>query len=196
MADAILYRQRRRGKDGAIRLVSFILRRVPTQDELKTLYRYDPETGHFTHLQSRGKGRAGELAGNINSTGYVEMRVFNRLFGAHRLAVLYMTGELPVAPLSVDHINGERSDNRWANLRVANWRQQSWNTPAHYHNKSGLKGAWPCKQTGRWLSMLQDGKRRIWLGRFDTAEEAHRAWVKAATELRGEEWTRRAISHD
>ena len=196
MADAILYRQRRRGKDGEIHIVSTILRRDPTQDDLKALYSYNPETGHFTHLQSRGKGHAGKLAGRLNRAGYVEMRVLNKLFGAHRLAVLYMTGRLPVQPLTVDHINGERSDNRWANLRIANWHQQVWNTPVHHHNQSGLKGAWPCKTTGRWLSMLQDGKRRIWLGRFDTAEEAHQAWIKAATQLRGEEWTRRAVNHD
>jgi hypothetical protein len=196
MADPILYRQRRRGKDGAIIMLSTIVRRVPTQDELKALYLYNPETGHFTHLKSRGKGRAGQTAGNVNANGYVEMRVMNRLFHAHRLAWLYMTGSFPEIPLTVDHINGVRTDNRWGNLRVANWNQQSWNAPAHHHNKSGLKGAWPCRQTGRWVSMLQDGKRRIWLGRFDTAEEAHRAWVKAATELRGEEWIRRAISHD
>lgn len=195
MADAILYRQRRRGKDGELVMLSTIVRRVPTQDELKALYTYNPETGLFTHLKSRGKGRAGHLAGSIRPNGYVEMRVCNRLFAAHRLAFLYMTGSFPVPPLTVDHINGVRSDNRWENLRVATWHQQSWNAPAHRHNQSGLKGAWPCRQTGRWVSMLQDGQRRIWLGRFDTAEEAHQAWIKVAAQLRGEEWMRRAISH-
>lgn len=196
MAEPILYRQRRRGKDGAIRMVSTIVRRVPTQDELKSLYLYDPETGHFTHLKSRGKGRAGQLAGNINSNGYREMRVCNTLFQAHRLAFLYMTGTFPEKPLTVDHINGVRDDNRWCNLRAATWHEQTWNSPVRQQCKSGLKGAWPCKTTGRWQSILTDGKARIWLGRFDTADEAHRAWIKAATELRGEEWIRRAISHD
>jgi hypothetical protein len=169
-----------------------LIKRTPTQDELKALFHYDPDTGVFTHLQTRGKGKKGQKVGKLNFTGYIEMRVFNKLFGAHRLAVLYMTGELPVLPFTVDHINGDRADNRWSNLRVADYRQQSWNSPAHHHNQSGLKGAWPCKQTGRWVSMLQDGPRRIWLGRFDTAEEAHKAWMKAATELRGAEWVQRA----
>lgn len=169
-----------------------LIRRNPTQTELKYLFNYEPETGQFTHLKTRGKGRAGEIVGKVNMYGYVEMRVLNKLFGAHRLAILYMTGSLPELPLTVDHINGNRADNRWSNLRVADYRQQSWNAPAHHHNKSGLKGAWPCKTTGRWVSMLQDGQRRIWLGRFDTAEDAHKAWIKAASELRGSEWVARA----
>jgi hypothetical protein len=174
-----------------------LVKRIPTQQELRELFHYDPETGVFTHLKSRGKGKAGNPAGKVNVHGYVEMRVLNRLFNAHRLVVLYMTGSIPERPDTVDHINGIRTDNRWSNLRVANSRQQSWNAPAHHHNQSGLKGAWPCKTTGRWLSMLQDGSKRIWLGRFDTAIEAHDAWVKAATHLRGEEWVKRArVRHE
>jgi len=169
-----------------------LVKRTPTKEELRELFQYDPDTGVFTHLKSRGKGKAGQPAGKVNIYGYVEMRVLNKLFVAHRLAFLYMTGEMPVIPYTVDHINGERADNRWCNLRIADYRQQSWNAPAHHHNKSGLKGAWPCKQTGRWISMLQDGSRRIWLGRHDTAEEAHAAWIKAATELRGADWVQRA----
>jgi len=195
MADPILYPQRRRGKDGTIITVSTIVRRVPTRDELMALYSYDPETGIFTHLKTRGKGQKGQVAGNINKAGYIEMRVLNRLFVAHRLAFLYMTGAMPQPPMTVDHINGVRSDNRWSNLRLANHHQQSWNSTVHRHNQSRLKGAWPCKTTGRWQSMLQDGNMRIWLGRFDTAEEAHRAWIEAATNLRGMEWTKRAISN-
>ena len=103
-------------------------------------------------------------------------------------------GRVPSLPTMIDHINGDRADNRWGNLRLADYRQQVWNTPAHHHCKSQLKGAWPCKTTGRWQSLLQDGKERIWLGRFDTAEEAHAAWVRAAIERRGKEWMQRAIA--
>jgi hypothetical protein len=169
-----------------------LIKRTPSQAELRELFHYDPETGVFTHLQTRGKGKKGATVGKVNMHGYVEMRVFNKLFGAHRLAFLYMTGELPVLPFMVDHINGSRSDNRWINLRIADYQQQVWNTTAHHHNQSGLKGAWPCKTTGRWQSIIQDGAKRVWLGRFDTAEEAHQAWIKAATELRGAEWVQRA----
>ena len=175
MADAIVYRQSRRDKHGNLRMATELVRRTPTQAELRALLHYNPETGVFTHLVSRGKGKAGAVAGGLNRHGYWELRVLNRLFGAQRLAWLYMTGELPEQPISIDHINGVRADNRWENLRLATYHEQSWNAPAHHHNQSGLKGAWPCKQTGRWMSMLQVGAERVWLGRFDTAQEAHEA---------------------
>lgn len=188
------YRQRRRDKHGNVVLASEIVRRIPTQEELKAMYHYDPETGLFTHLVRRGKGRIGATVGKSDVYGYIQMRVYNRLFKAHQLAHLYMTGEFVQRPYSIDHINGVRDDNRWCNLRKATHHEQVWNSSAHHRCKSGLKGAWPCKTTGRWQSLLTDGKTRIWLGRFDTAEEAHRAWIKAATELRGEEWVKRATS--
>lgn len=192
MANPIVYRQRRRDKSGEIRFTSEIVRRIPTQQELKELLHYDPETGVFTHLRQRGKGRIGAVAGNFGRQGYWEIRLLNRLFKAHQLAFLYMTGSLPEPPTTPDHINGVRHDNRWSNLRLANHFEQAWNSTIHKHNQSGLKGAWPCKTTGRWISMLQDDGRRIWLGRFDTAQQAHEAWIKKATELRGHEWVARA----
>lgn len=196
MAEDIVYRQRRRGKDGSTIFASEIVRRIPTQEELKALFHYCPETGVFTHKRTRGKGFKGHPAGGVNKYGYIEMRVFNRLLMAHRLAFLYMDGTFPDLPLTVDHINGARDDNRWCNLRIASRHEQVWNSGAHHHNQSGLKGAWPCKTTGRWQSLLTDGQRRVWLGRFDTAQEAHEAWIKAATDLRGGEWVKRAIGGD
>ena len=192
MPHVVAYRQRRKDTAGNIKLTSVIVRRIPIQDELKALLHYDPDTGIFTHLRSAGKAKAGQRAGKINWLGYVEMRVMNTLFKAHQLAWLYMTGCLPPAPYTPDHVNGDRADNRWINLRLANQFQQTWNSPAHQNNQSGLKGAWPCKTTGRWQSILTDGENRIWLGRFDTAQEAHEAWIKKAVELRGAEWVARA----
>lgn len=193
MVDPILYQQRRKRKDGSVMLTSIIVRRTPTHAELLALFHYDPETGIFIHRRTRGKGKAGTVVGNINSQGYWEMRVFNRLFQAHQLAWFYMTGVLLEGRESPDHENGIRTDNRWGNLRLATYEQQSWNSPVFKTCKSGFKGAWPCKTTGRWQSMIQSNGKRIWLGRFDTAEDAHAAWVKAATEQRGIEWVRRAI---
>lgn len=188
----VVYRQRRIDKNGNVKFTSEIVRRNPTQAELKAMLHYDPDTGFFTHLRTSGKAKAGNRAGAVNWQGYVELRVLNKLFKAHQLAWLYMTGELPPKPLTLDHINGVRSDNRWCNLRLADRYQQTWNTTHHHDNQSGLKGAWPCKTTGRWQSLLNDGDNRIWLGRFDTAQEAHEAWIKKATELRGAEWVKRA----
>lgn len=194
MANGLVYRQRRRDKSGSVKLTSEIVRRDPTHAELLAILHYDPETGHFTHLRNAGKAKAGARAGNINPNGYWELRVFNKLFPASRLAWFYMTGQWPTE--LIDHENGNRADNRWDNLRPASYHQNNWNTPAAQKCKSGLKGAWPCKSTGRWQSLLTDGRKRIWLGRFDTAQEAHEAWIAAAVKLRGEEWMKRAMEKD
>jgi len=196
MAEGILYQQRRRGKDGNVRLTSVIERRVPTQAELQSRYRYDPETGAFSYLVKCGKYNPGDDAGGKRAyDGYSLMRVFNTLFRAHRLAFLYMTGELPEKSVTIDHINGVRNDNRWCNLRVATMEQQSWNRAAGGNCKSGLIGAWPCKTTGRWQSIITiGGGKRLWLGRFDTAQDAHEAWIKKAIVIRGIEWVRQAVA--
>lgn len=191
MANGLVYRQRRRDKFGNIKLTCEIVRRVPTHAELLAIIHYDPETGRFTHLRTSGKARKGAEVGKINCFGYREMRIFNRLFTAGRIAWFYMTGQWPEQV--IDHINGDRSDNRWCNLRSASYLENNWNAPVSKNCKSGLKGAWPCKTTGRWQSLLTDGRKRIWLGRFDTAEEAHEAWIEAAVRLRGEEWMKRAM---
>lgn len=191
MSSDTVYVQRRRDKAGKSYMTSSIVRRTPSHEELRALLHYDPETGVFRHLRTRGKGKAGAIAGSPSKKfGYVYIRLCNRLFPAHRLAWFYMTGELPELPFSVDHINGNRLDNRWINLRLATYEQQAWNVGAARICKSGLKGAWPCKTTGRWQSIIGTDGKRVFLGRFDTAEEAHAAYMKAAREQRGQEWER------
>lgn len=156
------------------------------QAELLQRLTYDPETGVFRHRKTVGKGKAGEVAGSISAHGYVSIRLFNRLQQAHRLAWLYMTGDWPPVDRTIDHRNGVRNDNRWANLRLADEFQQAWNTPAYQNSQSQLKGAWPCKTTGRWQSIITIKGKRMWLGRFDTAREAADAFERAEAEHRGE----------
>jgi len=194
MADAVVYRQRRKGKDDKVRMVSEILRRTPSHEELRSRLSYDPNTGVFTNLVNLGKAKIGAVAGSVNPNGYWEIRVCNRLFPAHRLAWFYMTGELPPDGMTIDHVNGVRCDNRWCNLRLATYEEQAWNSIAQSDCKSGMKGAWLCKSTGRWQAIIGHKGKRKFLGRFDTAEEAHQAYIKAAIELRGIEWTERSIA--
>jgi HNH endonuclease len=175
------YQQVRRGRPASV-----IIRRDPTHAELLERLAYDPGTGIFRHRKSVGKGRAGEVAGSRNAEGYVAIRLFNRLQAAHRLAWLYMTGEWPPDGFTIDHKNGIRSDNRWQNLRLADDCQQNWNLPVLSTCQSGLRGAWPCATTGRWQSMIIVRGERIWLGRFDTAEQAAAAYAKAEAIHHGE----------
>lgn len=153
-----------------------------TQARLKALVRYEPETGVFTWISARGRGKSGEVAGTLLADGYTRIQLDRRQYLAHRLAVLYTTGELPPDDMDVDHINGNRGDNRFSNLRIV--------LPAV--NRQNMRKAKANNKTGL-LGVSQDGKRfraHIWvdganrhLGTFSTAEEAHAAYLIAKRQL-------------
>jgi len=84
------------------------------RERLGELLRYEPDTGQFYWLAAAGRVSTGHEAGCLDDT--VLIRIDKRLYRGHYLAVLYMTGEWPSSrPV---HINGDKSDNRWENLRV------------------------------------------------------------------------------
>lgn len=148
-----------------------------TQDRLKELTVYDPETGVFTWRIGRPRAPKGGMVG-WRDDGYICMEVEGRKYRAHRLAFLYMTGSFPQA--EVDHRNGRRDDNRWCNLRAATHSQNQGNYSRQSNNKSGFKGV--TLNQGRWMATC--GGR--FFGRFPTREEAARAYDKAALERYGE----------
>jgi hypothetical protein len=110
-----------------------------TAARLRELLHYDPETGAWTRLVSTSNHRArvGDNAGGVTGT-YVKIRVDVRQYPAHRLAWLYMTGAWPKH--EIDHINGDRLDNRWCNLRPANDAEQARNKRTAVNNEAGYKG--------------------------------------------------------
>ena len=151
------------------------------QEWLRTYLDYNPRTGVFTWRIKR-KGRphgyipAGTQAGSIYPNGYRVIVIEGKRFTAARLAVLWMMGHWP--PYEVDHINRNRSDDRWCNLRLATKFQNHGN--AVYPNRSGFKGVcWEAKRN-KFKAYIQIEGRSIHLGRFDTAEEAAAAYIKAA----------------
>lgn len=159
-----------------------------TQLRLKELFHYDPHTGVFTRVVSRGNGnrwKAGQIAGSINKVNnYVELWVDGKSYTAHRLAFLYMTGAFP--PANVDHINLDRSDNRWVNLRPSTQLQNTWNIPRSRRNTSGFKGVSLRKDTMKWAARIKANGRYLSLGSFDTPEEAAAVYARAAQQFRGE----------
>lgn len=87
--------------------------------------------------------------------------------------------------LEIDHIDGDGLNNRRSNLRIATAFQNHQNTPLRVDSASGLKGAHPCRQTGRWKSEITANGRTHYLGRFDTPEAAHAAYTEASVRLHG-----------
>lgn len=140
-----------------------------TQQRLREVLRYDPETGEFTWLQA-GKGRrVGAVAGSSKGTeSYWQINFDRYNYLAHRLAWLYMTGEWPA---EVDHRNRVKSDNRWANLRLASHKQNCENVGMRKHNTSGARGVY-LQKNGRWQAYITSNKTRFHLGRFDDFEAA------------------------
>lgn len=155
-----------------------------TQAHLKSVLSYDPETGEFVWTAKRRSVRVGGVCGRINRYGYREIGVGGALHQAHRLAFLYMTGEMP--PSSVDHINGKRDDNRWCNLRAATQSQNMANVGVRRTNSSGIPGVVWDRDRNKWRAQLRIDGRKKNLGRFDTVEEARVAVFTAAREQWGD----------
>lgn len=158
-----------------------------TQAKLKELLDYDPDTGVFTRKTTPKKGlwEKGQPAGSVNKVnGYTEVWVDGKSYTGHRLAFLYMTGAFPER--NVDHLNLNRSDNRWCNLRPATQLQNTWNIPKSKANTSGFKGVSLRKDTLKWASRIKANGRYLSLGCFDSPEEAAKAYARAALQFRGD----------
>lgn len=151
--------------------------------ELKTLLCYDPETGLFLRLISRSpNAKAGDNAGAVDRYGYVWISINRRRYSAHRLAWFYMTGGWPSE--MIDHRDGDKSNNRFENLRPASRSQNAANSRAR--NSAGLKGVSFDKRTSKWGASIRKGGRFTWLGTFETPEAAHAAYVAASVHVHGE----------
>ena len=150
---------------------------IPTEARLKALLHYDSETGVFRWKVRRGgAAQVGSVAGRIESKGYRQITVDWVAVMEHRLAWFYVTGEWP--PYEIDHINGCRTDNRFANLRLATHGQNQQNIArAHMTNRSGLLGV--TEQGGRYHARITHDGVCHRLGGFATAEAAHQAYLKA-----------------
>jgi hypothetical protein len=159
-------------------------------DQLKAALDYYPDCGlffwrHRPDQSTRTNSRtAGKLAGHrCPRLGYVLLGLNGRLYRAHRLVWLYVHGRWPDG--DIDHINGDGFDNRISNLRDASRTQNNGNMRRPKHNSSGLKGAFYEKRSGRWLAQIRHEGQQHYLGKYDTAAEAHAAYCEAAARLHG-----------
>jgi hypothetical protein len=154
---------------------------------VRELFVYEPTSGELRHRVDKWAGehrnvlsaRAGDRAGWASSGGYLRVKVAGRTYGVHRVAFLIVEGRWPSAQL--DHIDGDKNNNRMSNLREVDNRTNNENRRhAHRNSQSGLLGAFPHRK--RWQSRIRvNGKLRN-LGCFATAEEAHQAYLKAKRE--------------
>lgn len=162
---------------------------------LRGLLHYSPENGEFTWLERAhdtfpdlqsaktwNTRYAGKIAGSCKPSGYVGIRLVGRVWYAHRLAWLYMTGEWPLA--DIDHKDRVRNNNRWENLRIASPSQNQYNRIDQVPS-SGYRGVTFHKQSGRWRARIKANGRCHSLGYFDSAEAAGAAYAAAVPAFHG-----------
>jgi hypothetical protein len=151
------------------------------QERLKQLIEYNPSDGVFTRKIQRHKHMAGEAAGTLHPFGYIHIRIDGRSYKAHRLAWFYVHGVWPEG--DIDHIDRNRSNNCIANLQDVSRKENMENASPHSKNKSGFKGVSWKFQCKRWQAQITHNRKKIYLGVFKTAQEAHLAYEKAAKQF-------------
>lgn len=147
-------------------------------DELTGLVSYNPETGEFHWAKPRPNATGGSRAGSVTAYGYRKISICGRNYLEHRLVWLIMTGSYPER--EIDHINGNRGDNRYENLRAATPSQNQANKSMRADNTSGVKGVTWDKSRGKWLAAIHVNGTRISLGRHDDLNDAAEAYRAAS----------------
>jgi hypothetical protein len=150
-----------------------------TQSRLKDLFDY--QDGHLIRKISRGRGKnssrwsAGTVVGHKAKNGYVLANVDYKTYKLHRLVWLWHHGHFPER--LIDHIDGDPSNNRIENLREATYAENMQNQrKARSTNKLGVQGVYRVKNKFR--AVITKNKVSKHIGYFDTAEEAHEAYIR------------------
>lgn len=159
------------------------VREIPPQARLAQLFDYDPHTGRLTWKVPRTGGiLAGSIAGT-SSNGYLRVKIDGGRFSVHRVIFKLVTGEIPA---NIDHKDGNKTNNAWANLRPATVAQNAANQGKHSNNTTGYKGVTLHKKSGKYQAAIRNGAGAIYLGLFDAPEMAHAAYCLAAKKLHGD----------
>lgn len=157
-----------------------------TQSELRNVLQYDSETGVFVWVNpTTTRVKTGSVAGCLGDDGYMKIQVFGKRYKSHRLAWLYQHGEFPNC--EIDHINGNRVDNRISNLRLATSKQNKENVKLKSTNTSGYRGIHWDKERQKWMAYVTSNRKFHNIGRFDDVNDA----IKAVTEARNQFFTHR-----
>jgi len=155
-----------------------------TQEYLKSILDYDLDTGIFTWKVSKAnRTKVGDVAG-WSYNGYREIEINNKAYKAHRLAWLYVYGEMPKN--LVDHIDGNRSNNKISNLREATYQENSENYKTPKTNKSGVKNVSWYKSLNKWVVSISIRKTKKTVGYYDDLELAELVAIEARNKYRGE----------
>jgi len=153
-----------------------------TQAKLKELISYNQETGDMKWKNiSHNRVKPYTKAGHMDRTGYARLSIEGKKYMVHRLAWLYVYGSFPEN--AIDHINRDRNDNRFSNLRLATVKQNNENISLRSHNTSGYRGVTWHKAAKKWMASVTHNKKQIYLGLFDNLDDAANSAKNKRNEL-------------
>ena len=161
-----------------------------TAEEVHDMITYDPITGLFFWKYQPNKSNlwnvkyADKKAGYVNNDGYIVITIHRRGYKSHRLAWLYMTGCWPIN--EIDHINMERDDNRFCNLREATRSENQKNTDQRRSNISGAKGVGFVTSRNKYQARITIHGKRKFIGYFDNLEDAQIAYNESSRKHHGD----------
>lgn len=153
------------------------IRSVPIpHSELLRRFSYCPETGILIRRVKVGKRyEAGQIAGFTDPKGYRRVGINKQAFGVHQVAWYYFHEVWP--EMEIDHINGDRSDNRISNLRLASRAVNAGNR--HGPRKDNILGVIGVQKRGyKYSARIQFGGKQRHIGLFESAEQAEQAYWK------------------
>jgi hypothetical protein len=159
--------------------------KLPSQTFLKECFYYDEETGNLTWLHrprhhfktdkvyNWWNGRfEGKVINNVCPSGYLDVVLYQKNYKAHRIIWKLVTGNDPIG--EIDHINQNRSDNSWNNLRESDRCQNQQNKFTYKNNKTGVKGVRYDSKKDRYIAEIQAFNVTKYVGQFKTLEDAER----------------------
>lgn len=154
---------------------------LPESDLLRELFDYDPDTGKL--FRKSGQKWRGNVRREIvcNSRGYITVRLGIKAYAVHRIIWKIVTGLDP--DNDIDHRDGDRSNNRWGNLRAATFSENSQNMAKHIDNQSGYVGVSWHKGSQKWFAQIYAKGAKRYLGLHETKEAAYAAYLEAKARL-------------
>jgi len=166
---------------------------LPPLEELKEFLDYNPDTGVITWIKNRSGVKLGQVAGTINTLGYViilftpyrsKLKHSEKFILAHRVAYYMYYGVDPLEKM-IDHIDGNRSNNKINNLRLATNQQNLFNQGLSKNNTSGIKGVSWSNEKQKWVAQIFLNGRNIILGRYTHKEDAIKTRKEAEINYHG-----------
>ena len=149
-----------------------------TADFVRSILNYNQETGAFTWIVQRSNVSSGSVAGHVSKSGYTTISICDKTYLAHRLAWMHVNGCFP--DCDIDHIDGNRSNNRFSNLRLDPLRQNQQNRKTtQRNNKSGFPGVYWHKSVHKWHARIHVKRKSISAGFFDDPRDAYEAYLSA-----------------